>query len=136
MLGVGKTVRSGPGRDVKEPAVMMAINRCVAIVKAKEPFLEWAKGLPDPMPGMTLATFHDDAHAYLLPEYATADDQAEILAEFYEEIFVQELSGWDTDEETFPEKRTLAMFEAWFEVEFHSMVLDMIDDEEIEHEPV
>ena len=27
---------------------MRAINRCVAIVKAKQPFLEWAKRLPEP----------------------------------------------------------------------------------------
>jgi hypothetical protein len=31
---------------------------------------------------------------------------------------------------------TLAMFREWFEVEFHSIVLDLIEDEEIMHEPV
>jgi hypothetical protein len=113
---------------------MRAINRCVAIVKAKQPFLEWAKRLPDPMAGITLAALNDDSHAYLLPEYEMVDDQVQILAEFYDEIFVQELAGWHTDERAFPKKRTLAMFQEWFEVEFHSMVLDMIDDEGIEHE--
>jgi hypothetical protein len=49
---------------------------------------------------------------------------------------VQELTAWCTDGTTFPKKRTLATFELWFEVEFHSMVLDMIEDKEIEHEPV
>jgi hypothetical protein len=115
---------------------MKPINRCVAIVKAKGPFLEWAKSLPDPMAGTTLASLNDDSHAYLLPEYVMVDEQVEIVAEFYEEIFVQELTAWCTDETTFPKERTLATFEAWFEVEFHSMVLDMIEDEEIEHEPV
>jgi hypothetical protein len=113
---------------------MRAINRCVASVKAKQPFLEWAKRLPDPMAGMTLAALNDDSHAYLLPEYEMVDDQVQLLAEFYDEIFVQELTGWHTDERAFPEKRTLAMFQEWFDVEFHSMVLDLIDDEAIEHE--
>jgi hypothetical protein len=114
---------------------MMAINRCVAIVKAKQPFLDWAKGLPDPPTEITLATFHVDSHAYLLPEFEMVDDQVAILAEFYDEIFEQELTGWCTDDKTFPTKRTLPMFEEWFDVEFHSTVLDMIDDEEIEHDP-
>ena len=60
---------------------MMAINRCVAIVKAKQPFLDWAKGLPDPPTEITLATFHVDSHAYLLPEFEMVDDQVAILAE-------------------------------------------------------
>jgi hypothetical protein len=82
-----------------------------------------------------VATFHDDSHAYLLPEFEMVDDQVAILAEFYDEIFEQELTAWCTDEKTFPAKRTLPMFEEWFDVEFHSTVLDMIDDEGIEHAP-
>jgi hypothetical protein len=115
-------------------AAMKGINRCVAIVKAKQPYLAWAQSLPDPMPGTTLASFHDDSHAYLLPECEMVDDQVAILAEFYDEIFVQELTAWCTDEKTFPPRRTLPMFEEWFDVEFHSTVLDMLDDEELEHE--
>ncbi len=59
-----------------------------------------------------------------------------LLAEFFDEIFLQELVAWDTDAATYPRKRTLAMFRDWFDVEFHSMVLDLMDDEEIVHEPV
>ena len=44
------------------------IDRCVVTVKAKEPFLEWLKGLPDPC-DFTLDVVNHDTSAYLLPDY-------------------------------------------------------------------
>ena len=113
---------------------MRPINRCVAVVKVKQPFLDWVEGLPDSLPGTTLAEMNDDGHTYLLPEYQMKSDQDEILAAFFDDIFVNELMAWWTDEADFPKKRTLAMFRRWFDVEFHSMVIDTIDSEPIEHE--
>ncbi len=63
------------------------------------------------------------------------DEQGELLREFYELIFEQELMGWCTDPQTYPSPRTFEMFRKWFDVEFHSMVFDLIDDESIAHEP-
>jgi len=112
---------------------MKPINRSVAIVKVKQPYLDWANGLPDPVAGLDLASMNEDTHAYLLPELEMLEDQVEVLAVFYREIFENELGSWCTDETTFPKQRTLKMFEQWFEVAFHSLVLDMIDDEPLEH---
>ena len=112
---------------------MKPINRSVAVVKAKQPYLDWANSLPEPVAGMDLASMNEDSHVYLLPELEMMDDQVEILAVFYGEIFENELAAWCTDEGTFPKKRTLQIFEQWFAVEFHSLVLDLIDDEPIEH---
>jgi hypothetical protein len=112
---------------------MRAINRCVAIVKVKQPYLDWANSLPDPTAGMDLASLNDDSHAYLLPEIEMMEDQVEILAVFYGEIFENELAAWCTDQKTFPKKRSLRMFEQWFDVELHSLVLDLIDDEQLKH---
>ena len=113
---------------------MRSINRCVAVVRVKQPFLDWAKGLPDPVAGTTLAAMNDDCHSYLLPEYEMMGDRDQLLEEFYDDIFVNELMGWWTDEEAFPKTRTLALFRKWFDVEFHSMALDLIDGEPIEHQ--
>lgn len=113
---------------------MRSINRCVAIVRVKQPFLDWLKKLPDPPRGVTLATMNDDCHSYLLPQYEMEEDQDQILADFYDDIFVNELMGWWTDEEAFPKERTLATFRRWFDVEFHSVALDLIDDEPLEHD--
>jgi hypothetical protein len=114
---------------------MNSINRCVVIVKAKEPFLRWVKGLPDPSESVTLESLREDTSAYLLPEYADDRERDEILREFYEMIFDEELFGWWTDEQAHPSERTLQMFHEWFEIEFHSMVVDVLEDE-IESEPL
>jgi hypothetical protein len=114
---------------------MDLINRCVAVVKAKQSFLTWANGLPDGGAKTTLDRVNSDSHVYLLPEYAMDDEREELLREFYEVIFERELMGWCTDPRTHPTPRTFDMFLKWFAVEFHSMVFDLLDDEAIEHEP-
>jgi hypothetical protein len=106
---------------------MDLINRCVLIVKAKEPFLEWVRRLPDPERSMTLSQLNEDSHAYLLPEYEMDEDREALLAECYDDIFYHELMGWWTDESAYPASRSLEMFKEWFSVEFHSSVVDLGD---------
>ena len=77
---------------------------------------------------------NEDGHTYLLPEYQMKSDQDEILAAFFDDIFVNELMAWWTEEADFPKERTLAIFHEWFDVELHSMVIDTIDSEPLEHE--
>lgn len=48
-------------------------------------------------------------------------------AQHFDELFVNELNGWCTDEESWRQPRTYALFAAWFSVEVHSMVLDLED---------
>jgi hypothetical protein len=115
---------------------MDMINRCVIVVKAKQPFLNWVHGLPDDGKKLTLDVIRHDSHVYLLPEFEMDDEQIELLREFYEAIFEQELAGWWTNPQAYPAPRTFEMFLEWFEVEFHSMVFDLLDDEAIEHEPL
>ncbi|MBK7085144.1 MAG: hypothetical protein IPH53_10935, partial [Flavobacteriales bacterium] len=43
----------------------------------------------------------------------------------FDELFVNELNDWCTDEERWPPGRTYKMFADWFTVEVHSMVLDV-----------
>ena len=108
---------------------MDLINRCVVIVKAKEPFLQWIRTLPDPDKSVTLSQLNDDSNAYLLPEYEMDEDREALLAECYDDIFYHELMGWWTDERAHPTPRSLKMFKEWFSVEFHSSVVDLGDTE-------
>jgi len=110
------------------------VNRCVLIVKPKQPFLRWAKNLPDPG-NITLERLREDTTAYLLPEYEADQDRDALLGELYDEIFEEQLRGWWTDESTYPANRTLQKFREWFDVEFHSMVLDL-GDSDLETEPM
>ena len=106
---------------------MGPINRSVVVIKPKRPFLEWTQKLPDPLEGLTLERLYDDSHAYLFPEWDTHAQREELLGEAYDYLFEWELFGWHRDERAFPKKRTLAMFREWFEVEFHSVVVDLVD---------
>lgn len=109
---------------------MEAINRCVLIVKPKQPYLVWTNSVPDAdvSPGTTLDSLRDDSSAYLLPEYETGDEEDDLLKEFWEEIFEAELNNWYTDRDIWPKRRTLEMFMEWFDVEFHSSPVDLVDD--------
>lgn len=65
-----------------------------------------------------------DRTAYLLPDYDSDDEAQELLGQFAELIFEEELSGWYTDETMWPPKRDLATFRTWFHAEFLSVVAD------------
>ena len=108
---------------------MHQINRTVIVVKAKEPFLKWTQRLPDPLEGLTLDRLHNDCHAYLFPLWDTHEEREALLAEVYDFLFVQELYGWHRDDREFPRNRTFAMFLEWFDVEFHSIVVDLLDED-------
>ncbi len=46
---------------------------------------------------------------------------------YYEAIFEEELGAWHRVEADWPRQRNLKLFLAWFEVEVHSLVLDLVD---------
>ena len=109
------------------------LNRGAVIVRPKEPFIEWARGLddsgivPDPTSERTI---------YLVPEYGDDNEAVEVLRLCFEAIFEDELYGWHLDERAWPENRTYDMFRDWFDVEFHSCVTDLcgdpLEDDEVE----
>jgi hypothetical protein len=102
------------------------INRCVVIVRAREPFLQWLKSLPDPS-DVSLEQANRDNTVYLLPEYGFDDEQEELIEQFFDIIFEEQLEGWWTDKSDWPSNRDLATFKKWFDVEFHSVVFDLVD---------
>lgn len=116
---------------------MGLINRGIIVVKPKQPFLDWLRGLPEPALGVTLNNLRTDCNTYLLPEWDTDEDLQELLAQCCGDIFVVELEGWHTDESAFPKRRSWTVFREWFDVEAHSMVVNLVkgailDDEDSE----
>jgi hypothetical protein len=102
------------------------LNRCVLIVKAKQPFLQWLQSLPDPA-NLTLQQVNRDKAAYLLPAYEEDNDRTELLRQYFDLIFEEQLASWWRDETAWPHDRNLKMFTAWFNLESHSVVLDLVD---------
>jgi hypothetical protein len=102
------------------------LNRSVVIVRVKKPFLKWVKSLPDPA-GVSRDAINKDNTAYLLPDLEYGFEEDELLERFFDLIFEEQLNGWWTEQNDWPKKRDLATFKKWFEVEFHSVVLDLVD---------
>lgn len=48
-----------------------------------------------------------------------------MLRRVFATVFANELSGWHTHEEEWPEDRTLTMFRKWFTIEIHSVPEDL-----------
>ena len=103
------------------------LNRSVLIVKAKQPFLNWLRSLSDPA-DITLEQLNQDNTAYLLPDYTYDTEQEEILADYFDLIFEEQLAGWWKVESDWPADRDLGTFKKWFDVEFHSAILDLVDE--------
>jgi len=114
---------------------MYLINRHVAIIKPKQPLLDWLESQPDWDVDITLEELRKDRCAYLIPAYVSLDQAKRYIERNYNAFFEWELYGWYTDESVWPEKRTLSVFRKWFDVEIHSMVIDMLK-EHIEREEV
>jgi len=112
------------------------LNRSAIIVRAKQPFLEWLRQLPDPVRAdFTLEEVNDEPQIYLLPQYEMMDEQEGLLRDCYEHLFRSQLEGWWTDETAWPSGRDFQMFNNWFEVQFHSVIEDLawdplLDDED------
>ena len=107
---------------------MYLINRHVAIIKPKQPLLDWLESQPDWDEDITLEELRSDRCAYLIPAYVFLDQAMRYIERNHKIIFEWELFGWYTDESIWPEKRTLSVFRKWFDVEIHSMVADMLDE--------
>ena len=104
------------------------VNRCAITVQAKQAFLDWLRSLPDPVSvEMTLELINNEPHVYLLPEYEDANEQDKLLRQFFDIVFEMELDGWWTVEGDWPQNRNLKMFSKWFDIEFHSVVEDLVD---------
>jgi hypothetical protein len=107
---------------------MKTINRSVAIIRPKQPFVDWANSIPDENSKYTVESFRNDCTVVLIPEYDTEEDARGYINGVWGELFENELVSWYTDELLWPEDPTQEVFWQWFEVEFHSMVVDPYQD--------
>jgi hypothetical protein len=89
---------------------MYTINRSIAIIKPKQPFVDWANELPDAELKSSLKDFKTDCLSLLIPEFNTDEEAKRYIDNIYEDIFVEELYGWCTEESWFPQDRTSDMF--------------------------
>lgn len=70
-----------------------------------------------------------DELAILIPEFDTDEDAKLHLSALWEDIFAYELWAWCTQESWWPEERSEKMFWDWFEIQFHSEVIDLCSNQ-------
>jgi hypothetical protein len=100
------------------------IDRNAILVRPKKPFYEWLNSVyPEDK------THEKDEHnIYLIREMDHIDEVKKWIQRNFDRLFVNELNDWNTNEDRWPKKRTYKMFSEWFDVEVHSMILDLEDD--------
>jgi len=108
---------------------MDASNRALAVIKPRQPDLDWAKRLPDPADDLMLDALRTDCTAILIPDLDDRSEAEAYIATIASYLFEMELDSWDRDPETWPVNRSYDTFREWFDVEIHSIVLDACDDE-------
>ena len=111
---------------------MDTINRSIAIIKPKQPFINWANQLPDAEHDTSLEDLQDDCQTILIPNYETNDEAKKYIDGMAEDIFEEELFSWCTHEPWWPKKRTKKLFWEWFEAELHSIVIDSCNEPIVE----
>jgi hypothetical protein len=106
---------------------MNEVNRGVIVLKPKKLFLDWVNFTDEEGIGLTLDEISRDCTAYLTPEIEDDNELREFLEHNYDSLFELELVGWSQDEGQWPATRDFPTFLEWFDVEFHSMVLDVAE---------
>ena len=103
---------------------MDSINRQIAIIKPKKPYVNWINSLPGMDEPSSIESLNNDCTALLLPHFDDDDESLKFIKRIYRKIFEIELDSWSTGENAWPKKRTYDLFREWFKIEFHSEVFD------------
>lgn len=108
---------------------MYEVNRSVAIIRPRVPFLDWLKQLPGELnDNVTLESLTRDCNALLIPCADDYDAAEQAVLEQYQTLFQAELADWCDDESLWPAPLSLALFQEWFQVEIHSVLSDIVDE--------
>lgn len=109
---------------------MKLINRGILIIKPNTYFLDWLNQLPDNIPVESPYSIEDirqDCTTFLLPDVVSEGSIDFIIEPIKTNLFEMELADWCTNPEWWPADRTNETFDQWFDLEYHSMVWDLLE---------
>ena len=78
---------------------------------------------------LTIAEVNQHSNVYLVSEEFNEEDSKNKVYKNWEFYFENELFDWYTNEDLWPNNRSLKMFKEWFDVNVHSMLFDLADDD-------
>jgi hypothetical protein len=114
---------------------MRVINRTAVTITGAKPFTDWMLETAGDAPKGALIVPRAKTYgaAFLLPEFDLEEDVQEWVEDNATALFEFQLEAWTADESAWPATRDLKTFRAWFNIDIHSIVVD-VADEEIEGE--
>jgi hypothetical protein len=115
---------------------MGALFRTAVSLSRRQPYVDWANGVDDGGPRLTLESANRGAGVYLVavPERELSRD--EVVAEWWEDIFEEELAARAEAEDDWPSDLTRDLFESWFEVSIAHSVVDLAPEEPMTEDEV
>lgn len=113
--------------------VQCLINRAAVILRYKEPAVvcvNEADPIPDSKP-LSLEDLNEERTVYLVTDEDAEDERTfeAWLSTNYLALFETELDGWYTDESLWPSELTRELFDNWFTVELHTVLVDTVGGE-------
>jgi hypothetical protein len=117
------------GQKWSYPLAITSVNRYVAIIKPREPFYQWLISISDGYPDITLEEMRRDCLSLLAPELDREEEFLSFIEAVYEYLFEFELGAWHLDKTEWPQDRNFELFRKWFDIEIHSEVIDLLDEE-------
>lgn len=107
---------------------MKTINRGIAILKAKQPYLDWIESLPeaDEDTSFCLEDLNDDCMTFLVPEYGDNAQALEFILKKSKLILEMEFQAWDLREELWPKNRDRRLLKKMFDIEIHSQIIELM----------
>ena len=108
---------------------MRQVNRAIAVIRPRQPFIDWVNSREGGLPGLTQEHERRETRALLIPEPERRQGGRRFIELNFAFIFEDELTVWSPDKTGWPEPRSRELFGEWFDVEIHDMVFDMGDDQ-------
>jgi hypothetical protein len=108
---------------------MSFLYRSAITITRKQPFLDWANDIDDDGPALSQELADDRRTVYLVPESTQRPVLSELIDEFWESIFEEELASWMEDEDSWPSPLTREMFDEWFDAVATDSVFDLTPEE-------
>ena len=104
---------------------MNVLNRTVVILRPTLPYAAWANDVDQEAPQYVLDVPRTEGTAYLLPAINYESATPRILRRYDQSMCEHELAAWMQDEACWPVRRDGKTFQAWCDVEWRSIVIDL-----------
>lgn len=108
---------------------MYELDRIAVVLRPTEALLNWLTEQPNQDPSLDLNDLCNDCTTLLIPGFTSPDEAFEFLEERYAALFDNELASLGVPAECWPNDRNFELFNEWFDVEFHSLVYDLVEED-------